>query len=425
MQRKTLQQVYFNRRMPALLGIGFAAGVPSTYGLLGSSLQAWLGAYGFDIKTIGLMLLVTLPLAFNFVWAPLLDRYRPPVFGKLGRRRGWLVWMQLFLILGIFVLALAGPTNADDSLRPLVVAALFVAFLVASYDVVADAYRTDVLPDQEFGAGAAVYVNGYRVGMLAAGGGALFLSAYMPWRFVYMVLAAMMMLGLVATCIAPKAPGQDARPATLADAVYHPIVEFFERNRFAGVGMVAFAALFKIPDPMAKAMTMPLLQTHLEFDLRHIAIVRDWLGLVILIIGAFVGGGVTARIGVKPSLYLFGVLQAVSNGGFLILAIVGRSLTTLCAVVVVENFCAGMVASGFIAFLMSQCNRRYSATQYAMFTSLMYGSGALIGAGTGYLVDAMGYVSFFALSIVAGVPGMVMLLWVGRITADNRDAVTQ
>ena len=420
MAGKSVSEVYFNRRMAALVGLGFAAGLPSAYKLLDSSLQAWLLDYEYDIRQIGMLSLLTLPIAFNFMWAPLLDRYRPPLFARLGRRRGWLMIIQLALILAIMAMALAGPTSKSDAIAPLMYAAIFTAFLVASHDVMADAYRTDVLGKAELGAGAAVFVNGYRIGMLAAGGGAFFMADYMPWRFVYMMLAALMGIGILATLLAPKVPGQDQRPTTLAEAVADPIGDFIERKKWAALAVLVFIVLFKLPDYLAAKMTIPLLQDHLGFEKKEIAQVREWMGLAVVIIGAFVGGAATARIGVKRSLWLFGALQALSNAGFLVLASNEKHLGLFAAVMVVENFCAGMVAAGFIAFLMGQCNRRYSATQYALFTSLMFAASSVLGATTGYLVHAMGYQTFFWLTILAAVPGMVMLLFVGSI-AEQRD----
>lgn len=416
MPGQTVNQVYFNRRMAALVGLGFAAGLPSAYRLLGSSLQAWLGKYDYDIRQIGMLSLVTLPIAFNFVWAPLLDRYPPPVFSHLGRRRGWLMTIQLILILAIIFIAMTGPTGKGDSLLPLVYAAMFTAFLVASHDVVADAYRTDVLGKAELGAGAAVFVNGYRIGMLAAGGGALLLSDYMQWRWVYMVLAGLMGVGILVTCLAPKVPGQSLKPNTLTAAVVDPIVDFVQRKKWTALAILVFVVLFKLPDSMARAMTIPLLQTHLKFELQEIALVREWMGLAILIIGALAGGAITTKVGVKPSLWIFGTLQALSNVGFLLLTVYDKHLGLLTVVVCVENFCAGLVTAGFMAFLMGQCNRRYSATQYALFTSLMFGADSILGAGTGFLVQGMGFTSFFWITILASIPSMVMLAFIGPIT---------
>jgi len=409
--------------MAALLGIGFAAGLPSAYRLLGSTLQAWLGQYNHDIRVIGLASLVTVPIAFNFVWAPILDRYTPPVFAGLGRRRGWLMFLQFLLAVAIAAMAMTGPTSREDAIWPLMVVGVVAAFLVASHDVVADAYRTDVLPDEELGAGAAVYVNGYRLGMLVAGGGALYLAQDWTWRHVYLLLSLLMLVTALATFFAPRSEGSGNGPDSLVEAVIRPFEDFFGRTRWAGLAILAFVVLFKLPDSMANAMTMPLLQTELQFDLKQIA-AREWFGSPCVVAGAFVGGWITARIGIRPSLLLFGCLQAASNGGFLLLAFYGKSASLLFIVIAVENICAGMVAAGFIAFLMSLCNRKYSATQYALFTSLMYGTGTVIGAMTGYAVHEIGFVGFYLLSMAMGLPAMVLIAWLPKNALMERASKT-
>lgn len=416
--RESIIEAYFNRRMAALLGLGFAAGLPSVYFLLGSTLQAWLLAYDYDVATVGLFALVGLPFAFNFAWAPLLDRFEPPVFARLGRRRGWLLLLQIVIVVAIVGLALAGPTQAGASLTALVVAGLFTAFAVASHDVVADAYRTDVLPDAELGAGAAVFVNGYRVGMLAAGGGALLLAEHLPWRVVYFILAGLMGVGMIATLCAPQPPG-DVRPQSLRDAVVEPVREYFLRTGAWGIAVLAFVVLFKLPDALARVMTMPLLLEGLEFTNKEVALVREGFGLGATIVGALAGGAVIARLSLMRAIWLLIALQAVSNLGFCILAMTGRSVPMLFAVVGVENFCAGMVTAGFIAFLMSQCDRRYSATQYALFASLNYFAGLIGGAPTGFIVESTGYAAFFAMTVAAGLPAAALWWAIGGKTLNR------
>ena len=417
--RESVVEAYVNRRMAALLGLGFAAGLPSVYKLLGSTLDAWLGSIDADLTTIGLFALATLPLAFNFVWAPLLDSVPPPLTAGMGRRRGWLIWIQLALMVAIAAMALVGPTSADDWLGPLAVAALAVAFLVATQDVAADAYRTEVLPDAELGAGAAVYVNGYRLGMLAAGGGAMLLADYLGWRVVYGVLAALMGVGLLATWLAPVEP-QVERPASLEDAVVKPFGAFVRQRGLAGtLALLALVVAFKLPDAMANKMVVPLLQKELEFDLSEIAIYREWLGLGVLVIGTLVGGAILAKMRLAPALGWLLALQAISNFGWWVLAGAGPRVDVLIAVVAVENFCAGLVTAGFVALLMSQCQRRYAGTQYALLTSLMFGSGMMIASGTGWLTERVGYEMFFMLSVVVAAPAAV-ILWLAP-PRDHRD----
>ncbi len=401
-------RVYFSRRMAVLLALGFAAGLPSVYKMLGSTMQAWLLDLDYDIKTITLFGLVSLPLALNFVWAPLMDRFALRLLGW-GRRRSWLILVQAGLVAGIAAMAMLGPAHPGDSLRPLVMMGLVVAFLVASQDVVADAYRVDVLSSRELGAGAALFVQGYRLGMVAAGGGALWLAEYASWRVVYLALAALMGVGLVATALAPEPTDGARQPATLGESVIEPVVEFARRHGWWALAVLVFVLLFKLPDAMANAMTTPLLLEGLAFSKSQVALVREVIGLGAMAVGAILGGVVVAAMPLRGALLLFGLLQAASNLGFFLLAAVGRSTPLMVAVVLVEAFCAGLVAAGFIAFLMGQCNRRYSATQYALFTSLMYFGGSVTGAFTGHMKASLGYELFFVVSVLAGLPGLALL----------------
>ncbi len=416
-----LARRYLGRRMLVLAGLGFASGLPSKYKTLGATLQAWLSDAKVDIETIGLFGLVGLPFALKFLWAPLLDRYVPPF---LGRRRGWLVVFQGGLVIALALLAVSGPTRPGAALGPLAVSAVVVAFLAASQDVVADAYRTDLLERDERAAGAAMFVNGYRLAMLASGGGALLLSTVLPWRVVYLLLAVSLGLGVVAALAAPEPPGGDERPATLGESLVMPGVDFARRYGRGAVWILLFVFLFKIPDAMAGAMTTPLLlgPGGLGFDKVEVAWIREWLGLGFALGGAWLGGPLVARLGLVRSLWVLGFLQAVSNLGFALLCGVGRSAPALAAVVSVESLCQGLTAAGFVAFLMALCNRRYSATQYALLSGLMALTDVLVGSETGYLVAGLGFSAFFVVSALAGLPGMLLLLWIPRPDAPASDA---
>lgn len=422
MAKPSVIAIYGNRRMTALLALGFGSGLPSAYMLLGSTMQAWLGAYRVDIEQIGYFSLIGIPFAFNFLWAPLLDRFAPPPgFVRLGRRRGWLLLVQLLLLAAIAAMAISGPTHVEADLTFFAITALVVATLAATQDVLADAYRTDVLPHEELGAGAAVFVNGYRIAMLAAGGGALLLVEPLGWRNVYLLLAILMGVGVVGTLTAPR-PQQAPPPTTLARAVVEPLRDFLARHREAAVILILFVVLFKLPDTLARVMVTPLLQTHLSFDLEEIAWVQAWLGLAMAMIGAMIGGTMVARMGLWGSLWLAGALQMLSNFGFTALAMRGHDLMLLAAVVSIEGLCGGLVTAAFIAFLMSQCNRRFSATQYALFTSLNYFTGVITGALSGLAVKQIGFTWYFTATVAAGIPGLMMLALLGksRVTADAR-----
>jgi len=274
---------------------------------------------------------------------------------------------------------------------------------------VADAYRTDVLTDEELGAGAGVFVNGYRGGMWLAGGGALLAAPYIGWNLTYVALGACMIVAVVGTLIGPVPPGDDIKPTTLFDAAVEPFVDLYVRFGERGLVALAFIILFKLPDQLANAMVMPLLQKHLGFDSVTISAVRESYGLAVTVLGTFAGGILIARVGVVRSLYVYGILQAASNLSYVVLAKAGLSVPVFVAVVTVENFSAGLVTAGFVAFLMSLCNRAHSATQYALFTSLMAGAGILTGAFTGWMVKSVGYAPFFVISALIGLPGLLLI----------------
>lgn len=422
--RGSVASVYFNRRMGALLGLGVASGLP--FMLTTDSLSAWMTKSNVDVKTIGLFSLVGLPYAFKFLWAPAMDRFMPPL---LGRRRGWLVVTQLVLMLAIMGMAWTGP----DQLKWVAFFAMAVAFFSASQDIVADAYRSDVLHERELGAGAALFVAGYRMAMICSGAGVLLLAGWIGWELAFTAMAVLMGLCTVVTFFAPEPEVAVAPPLSMREAVRDPLAAFARgRAQWRVVALFAFVLLFKLPDTLANRMTMPFLLDAMHYATTDVGVIRQFAGLWVTIVGTIVGGLIVAKIGVIRSLWVFGVLQAVSNSGFLALAWLGPEASSygpvvdgkqmmelsttsvhylaLTGVVVIESFCGGLVAAGFIAFLMSQCDRRYSATQYALLTSFMVFTGMIAAAFTGYLVADVGYLGFFALTIAAGIPGMALIV---------------
>lgn len=401
--------------MAALTLLGFSSGLP--YALTRDTLQAWMSAAQVDLATIGLFSLVWVPYSFKFVWAPLMDRYVP--LAALGRRRGWLLLTQAGLILSIAALAAVGPA----SLPLLAAVALAVAFLSASQDIAADAYRTDVLPDAERGAGAGVFVTGYRLALLLATGAALVVVGRydVPWSGAYVAMALLMGVGVAATLIAPSPPGPAAPPATLRDAVVLPFAEFLHRPRWPLV--VAFILLFPASDAMLNALKAPFLLNTIGFSLQQLGAINNSFGLALTIVGALVGGAVVARLGIVRSLWLALVLQAMSNLSFLYLLTSGPRSEALAAVVCVENLCAGLVTAAFVAFLMGQCSRAFSATQYALLSSLMAVTRSVVGAAAGFVAEATGWPVFLGVTVLVGVPAMLVLPWL-RMDADQAGAVT-
>jgi len=394
-----------------MAALGFASGLP--YALTNTTLQQWFVDAGVDIATIGLFTLVGLPYVLKVLWAPVLDRYPLPL---LGRRRGWLLVLQLALVLAMLCLALVDPAG---SLAPVAIVAMGVAFLSASQDIVADAYRADVLPTNERGPGAAMFVSGYRIAMLLTGAIVLILvdQAYLSWAAVYALAAGAMGVGIVGTLLAPEPSDPGETPESLGQAVVAPLVDFLSRP--GGSLVLLFVLLFRLPDTTANVITGPFLR-EAGFTKSDIAVWRQFVGGVVTIAAALLGGGIITRIGNLRSLWVFGVLQAVSNLGFWWLATKeAPTRVDLVPVLIIESVCGGLVTAGFFVFLMNQCRVEYSATQYALLTSLMAVAGIAIGSYTGHLVQLIGFSQFFLLTVALGLPGLFLLPAVGR-SADGK-----
>ncbi len=387
--------------MASLLLLGFASGLP--YLLVRDALQAWLTVSKVDLGTIGFATLVSLPYSLKFLWSPLIDRFVPP---WLGRRRGWLVVTQIGLVGAIGLMALQNPRT---SLSGVVLVALGIAFLSASQDIAFDAYRTDVLTERELGAGAAVGVLGYRIALLVAGSLALVLADHIPWPAVYLLMAAVMGLSLFATAWAVEPARPAAPPARLADAVRLPFLEFWQRLGAQKAGFVlVFILLYKLGDSLAAAVaTSFLLQT--GFSQTDIGTLKGGFGLVVTILGTLTGGAILSRIGVNRSLWVFGGLQAVSNLAYVALALTGKNYALMVGTIGIENFSAGLGTAAFVAFLMSLCNPRFSATQYALLSSLMAVSRDIIASPSGKLAELTGWPMFFLITLGAALPGLLLL----------------
>jgi PAT family beta-lactamase induction signal transducer AmpG len=401
---QSLLQVFQSRKMVALLFLGFASGLPLF--LTSQTLQAWMSIEGVDLGAIGLFSLVGLPYSLKFIWSPLLDRFVPPF---LGRRRGWLVLTQAALILAIAAMALQRPSQA---LQFLAINAVLIAFFSASQDIAFDAYRTDVLEPLEMGAGAAVAVLGYRIALLVTGSLALILADQIPWPTVYLLMSALMAIGLLTSFWAPEPRNPRTPPASLADAVSLPFIEFFQRSGLLrGILILLFIVLYKLGDALVNNMSKPFLlpNTGLGFSQTEIGAIQGGMGLLATIVGTLAGGVILSKIGINRSLWVFGILQAVSNFTYFLLAQVGKNYSFLVLTINIENFCAGLGTAAFVAFLMSLCNQRFSATQYALLSSLMAVSRDILVAPAGTLAKATGWSSFFLISIVAALPGLLLL----------------
>ena len=396
-------------RMLVAAIMGFASGLPLL--LTGSVLQAWRKDEGVDLGTIGLFALVGLPYTLKFLWAPLMDRFTP---NGLGRRRGWLLIFQLALIGALLFLSLAKP--AFDPWW-LAVAALLVTFFSASQDIVIDAYRREALADDEQGLGASLYVNGYRVGMLLASGGGLILADHMSFAQVYQLMALFMLVGVVTTVFAPEPPVAEGVPNTLREAVVQPFVEYFMRRD--AVLILAFILLYKIGDTMASHMTTPF-YLDIGFSKTEIGTVVKLFGFWATIVGGLVGGILIMRLGIFRALWIFGILQGVSTAGFAVLAQIGPSVSGLAAVITFENLSGGMGTAAYIAYMASLTNKKFTATQYALLSSLMGVPRVIAAAPTGYLAGAMGWSTFFIACALIAIPGLLLLRWLHGRGSDER-----
>jgi PAT family beta-lactamase induction signal transducer AmpG len=388
--------------MVVLLLLGFASGMPLY--LTSRTLQAWMTVENVDLTTIGLFSLVALPYSLKFIWAPVFDRFVPPF---LGRRRGWLLIIQLPLMLAIATMSLHDPSRA---LQFLAMHAMLVAFLSASQDIVIDGYRAEVLAEREMGAGAGIWVLGYRIALLATGSLAYILADRMAWPQVYIVMALLLIVGILGTLLAHEPVLAEKPPATFADAVVLPFREFFTRaGVMAGAAVLLFIVLFKLPDYLAQTMAVPFL-LGAGYSQTDIGAIQGGLGLAATIVGALSGGSVIAKLGINRSLWLFGVLQAISNLAYFGLARLGQpDYSFLVTTIIIENLCTGLVTAGFLAFLMSLCSLRFSATQFALLSSLMGASRDVLVAPAGGIAESTGWPLYFLITLVAAVPGMLLL----------------
>jgi PAT family beta-lactamase induction signal transducer AmpG len=432
--------VYADRRVLAILFLGFSSGLPLA--LTFSTLSFWLKEEGLTNTAIGLFASVSTPYALKFLWAPLIDRAPLPVFSRVfGRRRGWLIATQIALMGAIFALGATAP-SVDPWTTAL--AAVIVAFFSASQDIVIDAYRVDVLEKDKQAAGAAAVVFGYRIGMLASGAGALFLASQVGWFQVYAVMAALMVVGIVAALLAPEPQRHQSeeslereervrktiaermqiggRGAVLAawmyGAVVAPFADFMKRRGW--VAILLFVMFYKLGDALAGVMTNPFL-LEIGFTKAEIATIVKSYGLIATLVGAAAGGSLMSSVGLVRCLWICGVLQMLSNLTFAGQALAGHNLAMLTLTIGLENLAAGMGTAAFVGYLGSLCNVAYTATQYALLTSFMSAARTWLSSSAGYLADKMSWPEFFVLTTLAAVPGLALLAWISRDGGARRE----
>lgn len=410
--------VYRDPRVVAILFLGFASGLPLA--LTTGTLAIWMARAGVDKTTIGLFALVGVPYALKFLWAPLVDRMRLPFLtARLGRRRGWAVFTQGMLMASLLALGASHPVSTPWLTAFL---AMAVAFCSASQDIVVDAYRIDILTERQQGAGAAVTQAGYRLGLLASGAGALFLADHLSWPTVYAIMALLMTVGVGAILLSPEPHGEkpplplfprrERWRAWWREAVLAPFTDFLQRP--GAFTILAFVLLYKFGDVFAGVMANPF-YVDIGFTNSEIASISKLFGLLATLAGVFIGGAVVSRYGVLKSLLGCGVLQMASNLMFSVQAVVGHDLSLLAVTIGFENLAGGMGSAAFVAYLSLLCTTAYSATQYALLSSLMAVGRTVLSSGAGWVAEQVDWSVFFLLSTVAALPGLALLLWRRRI----------
>ncbi len=428
--------VNFERRPIVVFLLGFSSGLP--FPLVFGTLTTWLARDGVSKTMIGVFALVGSAYGLKYLWSPLVDRLPlPPFTTLLGRRRGWLIFSQLALVVTILGL---GSMDPSEQLWWTAVWAVAVAFASATQDIAIDAYRIEVLEERQLGAGAANVVLGWRVGALAGGAGALWIAGdAQNWFLAYVTMAALMGVGIVTVLLmsepeirlTPEAQAREGRlaqfrerflhlpgslqtaAAWIQSAVINPFAEFLMRNRWNAVAILLFAALYRYSDGLLGVMANPF-YVEMGFTNNEIAAISKVWGLWMTIIGSLVGGIMVARFGMLPALLICGVAQAVSNLMYIPQVWVGHDTTMLTAVIAIENLTGGMATAAFVAYLSSLCNISYTATQYAMLTSLMATTRPFLSFGAGGLAETVGWENFFLITTLAGLPGMLLLLWMMR-----------
>lgn len=403
-------KTYFNKRLVVAFFMGISSGLPLLITL--TLMQAWAKDAGVGLKEIGLMALVGLPYTLKFFWSPIFDRFTLPF---LGRRRGWLILMQAATALSILGMGLSNPTAEGAGLSFFISMAFLITLFSASQDVVIDAYRREDLKTAELGLGSSYYVYGYRVGMLIVSGGGMILSDFMSWASVFTLMAACMLPGMLITFWAPEPKLKVAPPANFTESVIDPFVDFFKKD--GAIVMLVFILLYKVGDNLAGAMATPF-YLELGFQKSEIGAIAKLFGFWATLGGAFIGGVTIMKIGINRALWAFGFLQMISTAGFAILAKVGYSLPWLTGVITFENLSAGMGTAAFMAFMASITNKKFTATQYALLTSLMGVPRVILSSVTGIMAQGMGWYFFFIFCTLVAIPGMFLLLkfapWNGR-----------
>ena len=409
MSRSTIKTI-LSLKMLAMFTLGFASGFP--FYVVRDVLKLWLTDANIDLGTIGLFSAVALPYTWKFIWSPAMDGYTPPF---LGRRRGWMLLTQIGLLV---LIAAMGQFDPTKSLTMMAVVAFCIALFSASQDIALDAFRREYLTDEELGLGTGIWMNAWRFGMFASTGTAFLLADDIGYPAVHLVLSLMMGIGIITTLLVSEPDTGVAAPQTLKEAVIEPFTEFF--NRGGAWWVLAFILLYKVGDNMAGAMNIPYI-LKMGFTKQEYFVIVKGIGMLALFGGAFLGGIVMVRLGIANSLWVFGILQAISTACFALLMIVGKNHVILTGIVAFEFLATGMGQAAYATYMAVQTNKRFTATQYAMMTSLMAIPGTVAAAITGYMAEYLGWSGFYITCALVAVPGMLLLIRIAPWGSSNEE----
>jgi PAT family beta-lactamase induction signal transducer AmpG len=394
-----LKNTLINKRLLAILMLGFASGLPLA--LVSSTLQAWFTEANISVVTIGTLSLIGLPYTFKFLWAPVMDHFQIPF---LGKRRGFILITQAGMIVTLMCLANLNPALHTHTMA---VVALIVAFFSASQDVSITAYQTDILKPEERGLGVAYYIFTYRVAALISGGLALILAAYIGFKATYNIMAASLLLCMIGTYFMPK-PTELPAASHLYETIKDAAVDLFSREKI--ILILLFVLLYKAGDAFALQLMTNFLLHGLGFTLVEVGIAYKVVSFIATILGAFIGGFIMTRWSIYRALLWFGLAQAFSNFMFVIMAMVGKQYALMVSSIFIENFCSGLSTAALMAFLMSLCHHRYTASQFALLSAISALPRILLGPAAGVMVQALGWVDFYTAAFLLSFPALVFLL---------------
>jgi PAT family beta-lactamase induction signal transducer AmpG len=401
MTKLSMKEAIFNRRMLICIFTGFSSGLPLF--VLYQLVPGWLRSEGVSLSEIGLFSLIGIPYVWKFVWSPALDRFSLPF---LGRRRGWMLLTQVILFVSIALFGFVDPVMSIWSVAYLAGA---VAFFSASQDIVIDAYRRELLSDQELGLGNSLNVQAYRVAGLIPGSLAFILADHMPWNTVFLIVSAFMLIGIVVTLCISEAHIEDNAPKTMKDAIVLPFKDFINREGLKSALLIlVFLVLYKLGDSMATALQTPFF-IDMGFTKTEIGVVAKSSGLIAMMIGLAIGGIVMLKLSINRALWLFGFVQIVSILGFAALAEIGNNVYALAFAMGFEYLGVGLGTAAFVAFMAKQTNPTFAATQFALFSALTALPRTFANATTGFIVEQIGWTGFYFMCVGLAMPGMLML----------------